>query len=146
MSLELSINTLNSFLRDEIAAVEIYRQALRRLQSEESIDEVRACMRSHEKRVATLSLQVRQLGGAPAQRPTVWDAFAGLLDPEALGTNDGAAIAALEETEDHGLKLYLDDVSKLDRESRKLIEREVLPEQMRTHDSLSDLKLTYPED
>ena len=49
---------------------------------------------------------------------------------------------ALEASEDRGLKHYLDDVCKLDRDTRTLVAREILPEQVRTYDSLTDLKLT----
>ena len=52
-----------------------------------------------------------------------------------------AAIMALEASEDRGLKHYLDDVCKLDRDTRTLVAREILPEQVRTYDSLTDLKL-----
>ena len=51
-----------------------------------------------------------------------------------------AAISALEEGEDHGLKLYRDDIGKLDASARTVIETEVLPAQERTHKSLSTLK------
>jgi demethoxyubiquinone hydroxylase (CLK1/Coq7/Cat5 family) len=146
MSREQSINTLNSFLRGEIAAVETYRHALARLQETANEAELRACLASHERRVAALSHQIRELGGHPAERSGPWGAFARLFEAGAAALGDEAAIAVLEEGEDHGLKLYLDDVCKLDRESRKHIEREVLPEQVRTHDSLSDLKLTLHGD
>jgi demethoxyubiquinone hydroxylase (CLK1/Coq7/Cat5 family) len=143
MSTELSINTLNSFLRGEIAAVETYRQALKQMAGSDKSDELRDCLRSHEKRVATLRQQILNLGGHPAESSGAWGTFSRLFEgAAAFAMGDNAAIAVLEEGEDHGLKLYLEDVAKLDRESRKVVEREILPEQMRTHDSLSDLKLT----
>ena len=51
-----------------------------------------------------------------------------------------AAIAALEEGEDHGLRLYKGDLDKLDPATRTLVETDVLPAQERTHRSLSTLK------
>jgi hypothetical protein len=65
-------------------------------------------------------------------------ALAGL----SVGNAADAAIMALEASEDRGLKHYLDDVCKLDRDTRTLVAREILPEQVRTYDSLADLKLT----
>ena len=59
----------------------------------------------------------------------------------AAARGDDAAISVLEEGEDRVLEQYLDDVSKLDRDSRRIVARDILPEQVRTHDSLSDLKL-----
>jgi hypothetical protein len=145
MSWEQTIDTLNAFLRDEVAAVAAYEQALRRLGWSERTEELNACLRSHRKRVATLREQILQLGGLPTQSSGAWGAFTTLLDGAPASDDDRETISALEEGEDHGLKLYLDDVWKLDQESRKLIEREVLPEQMRTQDSLSDLRLTLTE-
>jgi hypothetical protein len=141
MSREHSIQTLNAFLRGEIAAVETYRKALERLQSRDTEEELRACLASHERRVEALARQIRALGGEPAEDSGAWGAFARLAEAGAAAIGDEAAIALLEEGEDHGLKLYLDDVGKLDRDTRKQIEREILPEQIRTHGSMSDLKL-----
>jgi len=52
-----------------------------------------------------------------------------------------ACLASHEEGEDRGLERYLHDVGKLDQDSRRIVGREILPEQVRTHDWLSDLKL-----
>ena len=49
-----SLPTLNSFLRGEIAAVETYRRALTRLGGHEEANDLRACLASHERRVALL--------------------------------------------------------------------------------------------
>ena len=145
MGRESSIETQNSFLRGETAAVETYKEALRRLGGSQNEEELRACLASHERRVEVLREQIVELGGEPAQTSGPWGAFARLVEGGAAVHDgilaDAAAIGALEEGEDYGLKQYLDDVGKLDRETRKRVEREVLPEQVRTHDSLSDLKL-----
>ena len=145
MSRESSIETLNSFLRGEMAAVETYKQALRRLRGTENEPELRGCLASHERRVEVLRQQIFELGGEPASSSGPWGAFARLVEGSAAALGSAAAIGALEEGEDHGLKQYLDDVGKLDREPRKRVERDVLPDQVRTHDSLSDLKLALHE-
>jgi len=98
---------------------------------------------SHERRIATLEQRIRFLGGDPNEEPdhgssdTASSAGAGVARDAA-----DAAIMALEASEDRGLKHYLDDVCKLDRDTRNLVAREILPEQVRTYDSLTDLKLT----
>ena len=38
-----------------------------------------------------------------------------------------AALAALEEGEDHGLRMYKDDLDKLDTSTRSFVEGELLP-------------------
>jgi hypothetical protein len=136
-----SIRTLNSFLRGEIAAVETYRRALATLERRDNDEELRACLASHERRVVMLRRRILEVGGEPAETSGPWGAFDRLFDAGPAVSGDDAAIAALEEGEDRGLKQYLDDVGKLDRDNRRLVAKEILPEQVRTHDSVSDLKL-----
>jgi hypothetical protein len=145
MGVEQNITTLNTFLRGEIAAVDTYKQALRRLDDAGSSDELRECLASHERRVAALRRHIVELGGTPAATSGAWGSFSRLFQGDVAALGDGAAIAALEEGEDRGLQLYLEDVGKLDRATRKVVEREILPEQLRTHDYLSDLKLTMTD-
>jgi len=51
-----------------------------------------------------------------------------------------AAIAALEEGEDHGVKDYKADVKDLDPQVRAMVETQLRPAQKQTHDRLSALK------
>jgi hypothetical protein len=147
MGEEASIRTLIAFLHEELATVVNYRRALPRFAEAPDGDELRACLASHERRVATLEQRIRFLGGDPDAEEEAdqdEDAPAAVSVP-GLGVGDeaaDAAIAALEASEDRGLKHYLDDVCKLDRDTRSLVAREILPEQVRTYDSLTDLKLT----
>ena len=136
-----SLDTLNSFLRGEIAAVEAYRRALGRLGTADPEDELRACLASHERRVARLRGWILDAGGVPAEGSAPLAGFAPPSHGSAVARGDDGALAVLEEEEDRVLERYLDDVCKLDRDSRRVVTREILPEQVRTHDSLSDLKL-----
>jgi demethoxyubiquinone hydroxylase (CLK1/Coq7/Cat5 family) len=135
-----TVDTLNGFLRGEISAVETYRQALDKLQTSPSRVQLEQCRRSHEQRVERLRQEVLRLGGKPEQGSGAWGAFAKLVEGSAKILGEKAAIAALEEGEDHGLKLYRDEMEKLDATARSVIESEVLPAQERTHKSLSTLK------
>jgi len=145
MGTDQSIDTLNQFLRGEIAAVDTYKQALRRLEDNDASDDLHECLASHERRVQTLRRQILELGGTPSVTSGAWGTFAALFEGNVAALGDAAAITALEEGEDSGLQLYLEDVCKLDRATRKVVEREILPEQLRTHDFLSDLKLTLSD-
>jgi hypothetical protein len=143
MGEEASIRTLIAFLREELATVGSYRRALPRFAEAPDGDELRACLASHERRIETLERRIRFLGGDPNAKED--DQVAPAVSIPGLGSGDeaaDAAIAALEASEDRGLKHYLDDVCKLDRDTRSLVAREILPEQVRTYDSLTDLKLT----
>jgi hypothetical protein len=148
MGEEASIRTLIAFLHDELATVASYRRALPGFAEAPDGDELRACLASHERRIATLEQRIRFLGGDPNEEEgneeDAGDASATASSPGLGmgGDTADAAIAALEASEDRGLKHYLDDVCKLDRATRSLVAREILPEQVRTYDSLTDLKLT----
>jgi Domain of unknown function (DUF2383) len=135
-----TVDTLNGFLRGEISAVETYRQALDKLSTSPSRMQLEQCRRSHEERVERLRQEVVRLGGQPEQGSGAWGAFARVVEGSAKALGEKAAIAALEEGEDRGLKLYRDEMGKLDATARSVIESEVLPAQERTHQSLSALK------
>jgi demethoxyubiquinone hydroxylase (CLK1/Coq7/Cat5 family) len=141
-SVDASVDTMNELLRGELAAVASYERALAGLESHDAEEELRDCLISHQQRVVTLRRRIGELGGAPVTSSGAWGAFARLFEAGTGALGDDAAIAALEEGEDGGLKQYLDAVGKLDRDTRRLVAKEILPEQVRTHDSLSDLKLS----
>jgi uncharacterized protein (TIGR02284 family) len=136
------MDTLNELLRGEISAVETYRQALEKLSDSRASGELEDCRRSHEERVQKLREQVVRLGGQPEEKSGPWGAFARLVEGSAKVLGEKATIAALEEGEDHGLKLYRTDIPRLDAASRALVETDVLPAQERTHSTLSALKHT----
>jgi hypothetical protein len=140
MERDRSLDTLNSFLVGEIAAVESYRRALAGLERRDRAGQLRLCLASHQRRVAMLTRRIRELGGTPSGRAGRWG---GPTRPEDAGParGDDAAIAALEAGEDGGLGRYLERVGALDRETRRFVARELLPEQVRTHDSLCSLAL-----
>ena len=137
-----SVDTLNELLRGEISAVETYRQAIDKLRESPTVGQLEGCRRSHEQRIAKLREQVTRLGGQPADQSGPWGVFARLVEGGAKAFGERAAVAALEEGEDHGLKLYRDDLDKLDASSRVLIETDLLPAQERTHRDMSALKQT----
>lgn len=137
---EQSIDCLNSFLRGEISAVETYRQAIEKLDSNSLRQQLRECQRSHQMRVEALQQWIRQLGGTPSEGSGVWGAFAKLVEGGAKIFGVKSAVAALEEGEDHGRNDYRRDLKLLDSESRRFIENQILPEQERTHSLLSSYK------
>jgi hypothetical protein len=94
------------------------------------------------RRVSKLREQVARLGGEPEKDSGAWGAFARLVEGGAKAFGEHAAIAALEEGEDHGLKLYRNDLDKLDPDSRQLVETDLLPAQEQTHQFMSSLKKT----
>jgi uncharacterized protein (TIGR02284 family) len=135
-----AIDVLNSFLRGEISAVETYRQAIDKVEKPTVRTQLEDCLRSHELRVDVLKRRVQALGGEPDEDSGIWGVFAKIIQGGADVLGERAAISALEEGEDHGRDDYKRDVAKLDGESRRIVESQVLPEQERTHRTLSTLK------
>lgn len=143
MGQKSSIDQLNHFLRGEISAVETYRMALEKLEtgSPARLD-VEACMQSHSSRVTLLREAIIAAGGTPVDGSGPWGAFAKVVEGGARVLGDKAAIAALEEGEDHGLKDYkkgLDD-KDLDFNARTIVTSQLLPQQQASHDRMSSLK------
>jgi demethoxyubiquinone hydroxylase (CLK1/Coq7/Cat5 family) len=135
-----TVDALNSFLRGEISAVETYRQAFEKLRDTADARTLEECLRSHELRVGLLSDEIQRRGGKPAHGSGPWGAFAKLLEGSAKLFGVKAAVAALEEGEDHGRDDYKRDIEKLDPAGRAFVQQQLLPEQLRTHQALSSLK------
>ena len=143
MAKKSSVEQLNSFLRGELSAVETYRMALDKLDATSpSRREIEACMASHQERVSALRDAIVQLGGKPSDSSGPWGVFAKAVEGTAKAFGDKAAISALEEGEDHGLRDYKDELDDddLDIQSRALLTSRLLPAQQQTHDRISALK------
>jgi hypothetical protein len=135
-----TVDALNSFLRGEISAVETYRQALEKLRDQPEASALTEGLRSHERRVSLLTSEIQRRGGKPAQGSGPWGAFVKLLEGGAKLFGTKAAIAALEEGEDHGRDDYKRDAPKLEPDAREFVQQQLLPEQLRTHQTMSALK------
>jgi len=125
-----NVDQLNSFLRGEISAVETYTIALDRLKLESTArSRLDACLQSHAERVALLKARIESLGGQPAAGAGPWGAVTRAIEAGATALGDRAAIAALEQGEDHGLRDYQEDVVKLGVAARDLVIQQLLPQQ-----------------
>lgn len=141
MGQKSSIEQLNHFLRGEISAVETYRMALDKLEpASPARGELEVCMQSHQSRVTLLRDAILAAGGTPVDSSGPWGAFAKVVEGGARILGDKAAISALEEGEDHGVKDYRRDLAQLDAQTQSLIMSRLQPEQQQTHDRMSALK------
>src|SRR5690349_21868968 len=125
-----TVNHLNSLLRGEISAVETYRQALSKLDRVAFRNTLEDCARSHETRVQLLRSEVLRRGGEPAEGSGAWGSFAKLVEGAATAFGDKAAVAALEEGEDHGRNDYKRELDSLDPTARQFVQSQLLPEQL----------------
>jgi uncharacterized protein (TIGR02284 family) len=136
-----SIDQLNPLLRSELSAVETYDSVLDGFPNSSDRRILRECANSHRARVRTLREMIGELGGVPADTSGVWGgAAARLVRHSASAVGEGAAIAALEEGEDHGGDDYYRALDQLDAATRKLVEARLVPEQRRTRDAVRALR------
>lgn len=132
------IDKLNDFLKSEIAAVETYSQAIEKTgQSSTVVQRLVELRQSHASRARLLSERIVALGGTPAEGSGMWGGFAKLVEGGAKAFGEKAALEALEEGEDKGLQEYRDEIDDLSDASRQFVASMILPEQQRTHDTLS---------
>jgi len=143
MGKKSNVDELNKLLRGELSAVETYQMALNKLdEMSPAREEVEACMGSHQNRAMLLRDQVVALGGTPVGSSGPWGAFAKVVEGTAKIFGEKAAIAALEEGEDHGLKDYKRELEDKDCDikTHTLVMNQLLPAQQQTHARLSALK------
>ena len=135
-----TIDQLNSFLRGELSAVESYKLALDHLEQSEFRATLVQCSRSHEERARLLTEAILGRGGEPSPSSGAWGSLVRMIERSALALGEGAAVAVLEEGEDHGRDDYLRDLDSLEPSARQLVEFAILPEQRRTHDTVRAVK------
>jgi uncharacterized protein (TIGR02284 family) len=135
-----TIDQLNSFLRGELSAAETYRLALDKLEHSEHRPTLVQCTRSHEERARLLTEAILGRGGEPADSSGAWGSLVRMIERSAAAISESAAVAVLEEGEDHGRDDYLRDLDDLEPSARQLVEFAILPEQRRTHDTIRAVK------
>jgi len=110
MATTTETNVLNSLLRGEMSAIETYRQAIEKLGDVHDpwVEELRAFQRDHRDAADALWHHVEQHGGKPSEDSGPWGAFAKAVEGTAKLLGNTAALKALKEGEEHGLKDYED--------------------------------------
>lgn len=141
---ERSLKALQKLLHGEVAAVETYELAIDKLNASAPA-ELGTCLQSHQRRVELLTVHLFELSAKPEDRSGAWGTFVKLVERGAALIGESAAIGILEEGEDHGLAEYRKQIDELSPESRRFVESELLPEQVRTHDLIMAL-CSHPKD
>jgi uncharacterized protein (TIGR02284 family) len=127
-------DTLNSLLRGELSAVETYQQALDKLDDTKGSAELQRIHDDHRRAANTLRQHVHEHGGQPHQGSGAWGAFAKTVEGTAKLLGADAALKALKEGEEHGIKEYEDALEdqSLAGDCKTLIASTLLP-QTRAH-------------
>ncbi|HEX2466006.1 MAG TPA: DUF2383 domain-containing protein [Thermoanaerobaculia bacterium] len=106
--------TLDSLLRGEMSAIETYRMAIEKLtdSKEPEAAELQRIQRDHRDAADVLWHRLESKGERPSEGSGAWGAFAKAVEGTAKLLGNKAALKALKEGEEHGLKEYegaLDD-------------------------------------
>jgi len=133
VSVDKSVDQLNSLLRGEISAVETYQQAIEKVGDEHASDAaaLRAIAHEHGEDARALRKAIEQLGGEADDSSGAWGAWAKTVQGVAKLFGDASALKALKEGEEHGLKDYEEAVDDVDDASRTLIVSRLIPNQKR---------------
>lgn len=137
---EQDIKQLNSFLRGELSAVETYSQCLEKVEDLNVRAQLVGLKESHAARAVMLRNRITTLGGEAAESAGIWGSFSKAVEGGAKIFGAETAVSVLEEGEDHGLKLYREDVGKLSTEERSFVQTQLLPEQQKSHDTLRSIE------
>jgi hypothetical protein len=140
MTTEKIGSRFNEFLRNELSAVETYNLAIKRTTHVELSNALRQLRDDHDHRVTSLRGKIRELGGTPSEGSGVWGAWAKLVQVGADILGDKTATAALEEGEDHGLKLYTSALGDESTVVRDYVKTALLPAQQKSHSLCRSLK------
>jgi hypothetical protein len=100
--------TLDSLLRGEMAAIETYRMAIEKVKdsNDPGVAELQRLQRDHRDAADTLWHQLERKGEMPSEGSGAWGAFAKAVEGTAKLFGNAAALKALKEGEEHGLKEY----------------------------------------
>jgi bacterioferritin (cytochrome b1) len=106
----MNADDLNKCLRGELSAVETYKQALDKARSDPGrgteVQQLSRILEDHRRAASQLRNLVTQLGGTPSDDSGAWGAWSKTVMGAAKMFGDAAALKALKEGEESGLKDY----------------------------------------
>jgi hypothetical protein len=131
-----AVETLDSLLRGEISAAETYAMAIDKVADGDKshvtdVQMLRDMQADHGRAAQQLRARIRDLGGSPSDSSGAWGVWAKTVEGAASLFGDRAALKALKEGEEHGLKQYEQSCDEIDMTSAQLISSELIPAQQR---------------
>lgn len=139
---EPPVDHLNSLLAGELAASKTYEEARPRISDDLIRDQLAEHENSHRQRAQQLRGCIEAMGAEPVSTSGVWNSFASLLQESIAGMKDKDAVAALQDEEDLGLRMYQEALENASDKVRELLLESLLPAQEYTLDALSILKFS----
>jgi hypothetical protein len=128
---------MNTFLSEELGAVQSYDLALERAKNPRVIQTLERCRQCHFDRSGLLRSKIEAQGGEATETSGLWGGFDKWVQSSASSERD--AVALLEESEAERLVNYEADRSILPAEVLGIVEQNLLPAQHETHLAVSIL-------
>lgn len=144
MDKQAAIARLNDFVREEIAVVKVYKQAIGIMPNTGTRQLLEELQVSHSGRISQLEERIGELGGTLDPGNALWNNLP--MDPPAGARGENSerrrqiALTVLEEGENEGLRNYKSRLEPLDSASKKLVLHELLPGQEVTRSAISQLR------
>ena len=108
----MEVNDLNKCLRGELSAIETYRQALDKNRQQYANDakfqQLTQMLRDHQDAAERLRECIQRMGGTPSTDSGAWGTWSQTVMGTAKLFGDKAALKALKEGEESGVKDYRD--------------------------------------
>jgi uncharacterized protein (TIGR02284 family) len=126
-----SVEKLNELIRGERSAVDTYLQALEKVGDDPRASDLKPMVTDHEQAIRLLSDKVQACGGKPSSDSGAWGTWAETVMGTAKIFGDRAALSALKQGEEHGVKQYEEALenNELDASARSMIQNQLLPQQ-----------------
>ncbi|MCA1852085.1 MAG: PA2169 family four-helix-bundle protein [Beggiatoa sp.] len=99
---------MNKLLRGELSAIETYQQALEKERADfgqaAEFQQLSSILRDHQQAVDRLKTEIQRTGGTPVEDSGAWGTWSKIVMATAKLFGDKAALKALKEGEESGLK------------------------------------------
>jgi uncharacterized protein (TIGR02284 family) len=122
-------DSLSALHRGEISATETYTQAMEKFAGQPELAELRRLRDEHRETANSLRQHVREIGGEPSTGSEWWGSWAKCVEGTAKIFGKTAALKALKEGEEHGIKEY-QKVAAADvpEECKTMIRKQMVPQ------------------
>jgi len=137
------IKVCNQLLRGELSAIETYLQAIEEFKdSPAEIEALEQILMDHENSAESLRDHLDEMGAIPDTDSGAWGAFAKAVEGTATLLGESAALMALKEGEEHGIREYEEALDNLDvmEDAKATIREQLLPRLMSHLPKLESLR------
>jgi hypothetical protein len=131
------VRTLNWLLRGEISTSHTYGLAIPQVAARPGdVEVLRTIAKEHENAVESIRAAIERAGGTPEENSTAWPSPVKPVTGPGRVFVEAAALKALRDAEEHGLKDYRHALEQLNAENGALIREALIPARLKNIDEL----------